>query len=755
MKKFNEKTLMIIIFAAIIAITLSGLWLYYTGLQKDLEAQTHATLNEILEQQKYNFKSAVEAELETVVASAISVSHISSDQNNLMSAIEEIAQSSRFEFLILADTQGNSINSNGDVVKVTGREHYERAMKGETFVSEPIKSLISDDMIIPFSTPVKKDGEIVGVLIGVCSTERFNNLLLPSFDGKGYAFVVDKDGNIISKTNNEYVVNNTNNLFELWENDTEFYKFDDITKIKYNVNHNKSGHSSYKIGEENRLTHYAPIGVNDWYIFVAVPNEVISENAEAITKTASLLVILIVLCFSMFIFYIIYMKNKAFKINAQHIKGLEKIAYVDDLTGARNYNKFNIDAQKILDATPNVAHIIVKMDIVNFKLINKMYGFETGNLVLKNIAKALDAVLVEDSEIFGRIVVDEFVILQNYYGVEYQKSIQKRFLENFKFLMGKDFTYKVSFKLGQYVVDKNHPNHVDINELFEMANFAHRRAKKSLTAIAVAYDETMAKEAMQHKEIENKMENALIAGEFKVYLQPKYQLSNEKIAGAEALVRWINKDGKLMMPMDFIPLFEKNGFITKLDSYMLNKVCAIIKGWMDNNIEPVTVSVNFSRLHLSNKNFVKNICKTVDSYEIPRKYIEIEITETAIFENLNAFKTVLNNLHQEGFQLSMDDFGSGYSSLGLLQNLHVDVIKIDRSFFLNLENKHRTDVVVANVITMAKELKISTVAEGIEEKSAVDLLKNLGCDMIQGFYYDKPMPVDDFVKKLTEQRKSL
>ncbi|MEG2658915.1 MAG: GGDEF domain-containing protein, partial [Clostridiales bacterium] len=112
--------------------------------------------------------------------------------------------------------------------------------------------------------------------------------------------------------------------------------------------------------------------------------------------------------------------------------------------------------------------------------------------------------------------------------------------------MGKDFTYKVSFKLGQYVVDKNHPNHVDINELFEMANFAHRRAKKSLTAIAVAYDETMAKEAMQHKEIENKMENALIAGEFKVYLQPKYQLSNEKIAGAEALVRWINKDGKLM-----------------------------------------------------------------------------------------------------------------------------------------------------------------------------------------------------------------
>ncbi|MEG0229030.1 MAG: EAL domain-containing protein, partial [Oscillospiraceae bacterium] len=220
-------------------------------------------------------------------------------------------------------------------------------------------------------------------------------------------------------------------------------------------------------------------------------------------------------------------------------------------------------------------------------------------------------------------------------------------------------------------------------------------------------------------------------------------------------VRWQKPDGILVSPSEFIPIFENNGFITKLDMYMFEQVCKIIKGWIDLNLPVIHISVNFSRNHLLNYNFINELIEISEKYHVPRKYIEIELTETVIFENEELIEAVLHKIHSAGFTFSMDDFGTGYSSLGLLKNLPVDVIKIDRSFFTNSKYIARANYVVESVMIMAKKLNIYTVAEGIEEIEQIDFLKKIGCDIVQGFYYAKPMPADDFYEfaKLNNKNK--
>lgn len=282
---------------------------------------------------------------------------------------------------------------------------------------------------------------------------------------------------------------------------------------------------------------------------------------------------------------------------------------------------------------------------------------------------------------------------------------------------------------------------------YERVNFAHRKSKNNEDTNLCDYDKEVMAKLLQEKEIENKMVAALIHKEFHVYLQPKVFLENRKIAGAEALVRWDN-GREIISPGLFIPIFEKNGFIVRLDLFMFEQVCILIKSWLDHGKEPIVVSVNFSRRHIKNNDFVSELCRIADQYEVPKHFLEIELTETVMMENEKALLGILEEIHEKGFTLSMDDFGTGYSSLGLLKNIPVDVIKIDRSFFIDAEDIERTKTVLRNMIIMAKELAIHTVAEGVEEEEHVSLLAELSCDIVQGFYFFRPMKAEEFYSLL-------
>lgn len=424
-------------------------------------------------------------------------------------------------------------------------------------------------------------------------------------------------------------------------------------------------------------------------------------------------------------------------------KRLYTLAYIDPLTGRENYNKFKMEAAKIIEMNSSQRYQMIKLDMDRFKVFNELFGFAAGDQLLKTISDCLDTACRSPVETFARIASDEFILLVQFIDYDRAQAEMAAFEEDLNNRL--TVQYDIRFHYGRYLIE---PGETDITAIYEKVNYAHRLAKSTADTKICDYDNRIKNAMLQEKKIENSMEEALAGGKFLVYLQPKYRLKDEGIAGAEALVRWLGENGKLTYPGTFIPVFEQNGFITRLDFYMFEKVCQIIHDWLAQGKQPVVVSVNFSRLHLNNDKFVSSLCSIADRYAIPRHFLEIELTESILYDNEGTLLKVLEKLHDEGFTLSMDDFGSGYSSLGLLKSLPVDVIKLDRSFFMSAKNNNRVLAVLSHMIDMAKDLGIHTVAEGVELSEHVELLKSLGCDMVQGYYYAKPMPFEEFGKQL-------
>ncbi len=242
------------------------------------------------------------------------------------------------------------------------------------------------------------------------------------------------------------------------------------------------------------------------------------------------------------------------------------------------------------------------------------------------------------------------------------------------------------------------------------------------------------------------MRSALINKEFIVYLQPKIDLSTRQISGAEALVRWLPPDENLIPPKDFIPLFEKNGFVVELDFYVYEEVFKVLRKWLDEKRCLVPISLNVSRIHLRDYNFVPRLTSLINKYNLPTDLIELEITESTFFENINQLLKVISELKHYGFTFSIDDFGSGYSSLNILKDLPIDVLKLDKGFFPRDNISKKEKIIVSTIVDMAKKLDIRVISEGIETIEQCDFLTNIGCDMVQGYLFAKPMPISEFEK---------
>lgn len=265
------------------------------------------------------------------------------------------------------------------------------------------------------------------------------------------------------------------------------------------------------------------------------------------------------------------------------------------------------------------------------------------------------------------------------------------------------------------------------------------------------YNDTMREEAVRIKDIEDVMHGALSRKEFQVYLQPKCNMNTGAIEGAEALVRWM-RDGRVMYPSDFIPVFERNGFIVNLDLYTLEEVCRMQRYWLDMGFNPPAVSVNQSKPLVYGKDYVQKVLNIVRRYDLPPNLIEIELLESLIHDNIDALQKITEELGQNGILVCIDDFGSGYSSLNLIKDICADVLKIDRAFLNNAETNQRAWIVLKNVVELAKGLDMSVVVEGVETENQAALLKEVGCTTAQGYLYAKPMPVSEYEKRIKNNR---
>lgn len=433
--------------------------------------------------------------------------------------------------------------------------------------------------------------------------------------------------------------------------------------------------------------------------------------------------------------------------NINKLQGrLSSLAYYDALTGIPNMNLFKMRVREVLESS-NELHAYVILDVNNFKVINDIFGYIYGDKLLRHIAETIAREFC-DNEAAARYTGDIFHIFCRFSSRDELEDRLERLAEKISaFTADSADGYRFSVNFGVYVAENTN---LLVEMMGDYAALAVRKIKNNYSTSVYFYNDDIRNRILQEKEIENSMQDGIDNESFKVYIQPKYSLETMGIDGGEALVRWVHPQKGFLPPDTFISVFEKNGFITKLDMYMLDKVCGLLRRWLDSGIEPVVISVNQSRLHLNNPDYLNTLVKILESHNIGPEWIELEITESVFFEDTELMISIINSLHELGFKISMDDFGSGYSSLNMLNSISVDVLKIERKFFNATSNNLRGRKIVNNIISMASDLGIVVVAEGVETREQVEFLQETGCALVQGYYFAKPMPAEEFEAKLAD-----
>lgn len=422
---------------------------------------------------------------------------------------------------------------------------------------------------------------------------------------------------------------------------------------------------------------------------------------------------------------------------------VKKSLSCDMSTGLVNANGFVATGNRLAANGTLHEYTAFYINLKNFKYINGQIGNRYGDTVIRKYAHTL-AKLVGNDGITARLGGDNFTVL-----------IKKARVDDIlDYLSGTDLEIEIAGSTSHFSMQAR-AGMYDIKEgdamphVMNCISAAISTARRHPTKHIITFTPEVLYKIMQEQEITASFPVAIRNKEFLVYFQPKVDLKTRELCGCEALVRWL-KDGKLIPPMNFIPLFEHNGSICSLDFYMLESVCRSICEWKSKGIEPVTVSVNFSKTHLHNPNIAEDILKIIRKYDIESRYIEIEMTEMSDFNDYEAFRNLVNKLKANGVTTSIDDFGTGYSSLNLLTDFMFDIVKLDKSFIDNIiRNNSKTDeIVVRNIVRMINELKMTSIAEGVETAEQADFLEDIGCGMVQGYLFDRPLPEEEFINRL-------
>ncbi|MFI3116140.1 MAG: bifunctional diguanylate cyclase/phosphodiesterase [Clostridia bacterium] len=442
--------------------------------------------------------------------------------------------------------------------------------------------------------------------------------------------------------------------------------------------------------------------------------------------------------------------NKLENYEARELLKIERLRNsTDALTKLPVLKTFVEQAEKLL--LEDKKHAIMYLDIDKFKYINEMWSHEKGDEVLCDLANEI-VNFVQEDECCCRIVDDKFAVLFAYN--EDHELCEKiaNLKENLDTAKNERFSdVKVTFIGGIYKIDDKSNEDYSVSAILDKANIARLSSKGNYDNSCVIYDQTLENMSERERQLENRTGFALANNEFIPFLQPKFDINTNKICGAEALARW-KMDDRLVSPMEFIPVFEKNGFILRLDFAIYEGVFKFLRSCIDKGYPLYPVSVNVSRGHIKDHTFKSHFKELMSNYDIPKELIELEVTESVFMNEKAELIDFINSLRADGFVVSIDDFGTAYSSLGLLRDVEVDVIKMDKSFIDNIADKtildvHKDKVVIRNIVTMIEEINFKIIFEGIETIEQIDFIKELGCSYGQGYIFSKPLPIEEYEEK--------
>lgn len=737
MKAKRQRLFTVQIVATILIII--GSSLFYTGrMNVSAEEKALNTLSELSAQSVNLLNKEIEKEEKVLLNLANLITALNfEDPAAIADSLIPVNSQNSFKRMGIIAPDGTSYTTDHVNMNLGDRAYFKESMAGVCAISDTITD-ISDGMdITVYSAPLSYHGQARYVLFATYSTRSYEPLLSTStFGGAGYSYVVKADGTCMIESPRESGLRTYENLFERMD-DGKPVNTNAISVLRSQMAKEQTGSVIYQ-SDERKYMYYEPLGINDWYLISIVPVSVIQRDVNGSLKMSYIFTVICAVLLVALLFHILLSRERT-------RKELEKIAFIDKVTGGYTYDWFRhqfTDACKQSSSSENCA--VICMNVERFRLVNDMYGYEEGDNALRHIFTILNQSL-RSGELLARQSGDHFIMFLKYTtltGLKERLLGLYRQLNSTRYFQGKYYELKPCF--GIYEVQG--PELID--QMSDRAKLAIDSIKYDVFSHIAVYDDVLRQEQLNQKNLEDHFEQAVEQGEFILYYQAKYSLPDKRFEGSEALVRWNSSHNGFLAPGSFIPLFERNGFIIQLDTHLFHQVCRQIRSWLDAGISPGPVSVNLSRIHLYQADFVDEYLSIMKRYRIPSGMIQIEITETALFDNDEEMIALLNRLRSHGIQILMDDFGSGYSSIMMLKNIPIDILKVDKGLIDDLETSDNARLIVRSIIQLSHQLGLSVVAEGVETQVQSDLLRSYGCDAIQGYLYSRPLPAGEFIRML-------
>lgn len=618
----------------------------------------------------------------------------------------------------------------------------QKSFQGENGLSNLFVGDYTQEKVFLYSVPVYKENQIVGALAATDHVEIFGDILDGEgvMGGTGRIHLLNSQGDFLIRSSDPINDHDVDSIFDPTYGELQFHK----EEYQEAMEKQESLYFSFVYDSIPYRMYLAPVGINNWYMCSV--NSVQQSNAF-VYQIVEILAIFFLIVVGLVAFILFY----GYRMVGKHNHQLFQLAYHDQLTGYYNFIYFQQLAKKRVSQHPDGC--LACLNVRQFKFINEIFGRETADCFLKHMADQIASSL-KKGEFFCRESADFFYL---YLFDRDENVLQRRLQEildkitNYEEIS--DQNYRIMMSCGAVISDQRKMVY-SFDQMMTHVMYALDKAKETHQNTIWFFDAKLHEQEVMNNYIEGNMYQALENQEFKVYLQPKMDLETGKLAGAEALVRWQRSDGSIIVPGDFIPLFENNGFCAKLDLYMFEKVCGWIRSWLDQKIEPVEISINQTKRIFFDGRYLQDLQDILKRYQVPASLITLEILEGTALEDVDRFNERIRQLKSLGFHISMDDFGSGYSSLNTLSKLDIDELKIDRGFLMTVSNQRNSKekVIMEIVIQLAKRLELRTVAEGVETQEDEALIRSLQCDYGQGYLYSRPLPAEDFTTLYLESR---
>lgn len=736
--KRKPRVMMIIACCIIALMLLPSLFIYTRLTDKQLKAYITQTLDEISAHNVSSINDKINSDL--ILMDEIAERFSGSNENyaELLDSLTGTAGQHGFKRMGIVDKTGALYLTDNVTLDISEDEHIVRAFSGQKVISDVFPDVIDGKQIFIYAVPILDDmsTSIKAVLFATCDTGNFRvHFSESAFNGEGYSYIVKSDGATVTDSAQPSSFKNMTNVFNsmLASGDNA----DAVEQMRTDMSNGaEKGLVIFTNTGVSKYMNYEALGINDWYMLSVVPTDVMDVNRNNIMYLTYITVAVIIVV-------TIVLTVALFSAERSKNKQLEEVLYVDPLTGGISFTKFCLDAPKMIEKSTDRAACIMA-DLDNFKLINNLYGRDVGDKTIIHTYNVFKNI-IGDEGLLTRRVADRFYALIFFKDEEDLNNKLMSFVTKLKTSWKKnEADYILNPAIGVCIVDSSE----DIETTANNATIAHDGIDRDSEHIAF-YDDVQRDKMKNNKVLEDKMEFAHRNHEFVPFLQPKYDAQTGKICGAEALVRWRNADGTITYPDRFIPLAERNGFIRVLDRDMFEAVCKLQRMIIDSKLPAVPISVNVSRQLMYESSFANDYIEIIKRYGLSPDTIELEITESVLFDDFDGFKTIIDTLRENGFKILMDDFGTGYSSLMMLSSVPIDNLKLDKSFIDRFEDD-KGQKIINCVIRLAKSLDLPITAEGVETSGQCDFLKERGCDIIQGFFFSRPVTQEKFVEMLKE-----